>query len=67
MEALLRVYLENVLIDQQFLHHLKPGEEREIETSLYNPSAQPKPVYFTLYDISDKTPRLLFIQRYYLE
>lgn len=61
--ALLRVYLEKKLVDQQVIKDLKSNEEREFLTSIYNPSESPKRVYITLYNISAHPASLIFIKR----
>jgi len=61
--VLLRIYLGNELIDQQLIKGLKPGEEIEFETSIHNPSSEPKRMYITLYNVSQKPANLLFIKR----
>jgi len=62
--ALLRVYIGNELIDQQILRNYKPGEEREIITSIYNSSLEQKKLHLLIYDISKKSPELVFLKRF---
>ncbi len=61
--ALLRVHLENDLIDQQFLKDLRPGEERRFTTSVFNPTGEDKWVYVTLYDIQGRKAELVYFQK----
>jgi PKD repeat protein len=60
--VLLRVYLEDKLIDERLVRDLKPDEERPFESSVYNNSSEPKNIYLFLYDIAQKPSRLLFIK-----
>jgi hypothetical protein len=60
--VLLRVYLEEKLIDQRLVRDLKPDEERPFESSVYNGSSDPKKNYLFLYDLTQKPGRLLFIK-----
>lgn len=61
--VLLRIYLGNELVDQQLIKNLKPKGEVEFETSIYNPSSEPKTIYITLYNISQKPANLIFIKK----
>jgi hypothetical protein len=61
--ALLRVHLENALVDQQFLRDLRPGEERRFTTSVFNPSGEDKWVYITLYQIDGPKAELIYFQK----
>jgi hypothetical protein len=61
--ALLRVHLEDQLIDQQFLTDLKPGEKRAFSTSLRNPSSPAKKIYITVYDLDGRKAELIFFQK----
>jgi hypothetical protein len=65
--ALLRIYLENKLIDQQILKDLKPREEREFTTSIANPTSETKRIYVALYNISVKPAGLLFSRKFLIE
>ena len=60
--VLLRVYLEEKLIDQRLVRDLKPDEERPFESSVYNGSSDPRKIYLFLYDLTQKSSRLLFIK-----
>ena len=60
--VLLRVYLEEKLIDQRLVRDLKPDEERPFESSVYNGSSDPRKIYLFLYDLTQKPSRLLFIK-----
>ena len=60
--VLLRIYLEEKLIDQRLVRDLKPDEERPFESSVYNDSSEPRIIYLSLYDLSQKPGRLLFIK-----
>jgi PKD repeat protein len=61
--ALLRVHLEDRLIDQQFLKDLKPGDKREFQTSILNPSPEPKKIYLTIYNLDGPKPELIYFQK----
>lgn len=61
--ALLRIYLDNELINQQLIKKLKPNQEIDFETSIHNPSFSAKKIYITLYDISRSPPELLYLKR----
>lgn len=65
--ALLRIYLNSNLVDQQVLKDLKPGEVRPFESSIFNPGSADSSVYIVLYDISVKPETLLFIEKYELK
>jgi PKD repeat protein len=60
--VLLRVYLEDRLIDQRLIRDLKPDEERPFESSVYNDSSEARKIYLFLYDLSQKASRLLFVK-----
>ncbi|MDW7759088.1 MAG: PKD domain-containing protein [Acidobacteriota bacterium] len=60
--ALLRVHLEEELIDQKLLKDLKSGEQRSFESSVFNGSGTAKSVFLTLYDISSSPARILSIR-----
>jgi hypothetical protein len=64
--ALLRVYLEDRLVDQQFLRDLVPGERRSFETSILNPSAEPRRLYLTVYALEGSKAELIFFQKMWL-
>jgi PKD repeat protein len=61
--ALLRVHLEDQLIDQQFLTDLKPGDKRAFSTSLRNPTSAAKKLYVTVYDLDGQRAELIFFQK----
>ena len=60
--VLLRVYLEDKLVDERLFRDLDPDEERPFESSLYNGSPDPQKIYLFLYDLNQKPGRLLFIK-----
>lgn len=60
--ALLRVYLDDALIDQKIILDLKPGEERRFESSVFNPTAGRKRLLLALYDISRRPAAILYIK-----
>ena|GEM_PF-2518709 len=60
--VLLRVYLEDKLVDQRLVRDLKPDEERPFESSVLNGTAEAKKIYLFLYDLSEKPGRILFIK-----
>jgi hypothetical protein len=60
--VLLRVYLDDELIDQRLVRDLKPDEGRPFESSVFNGSAEPRKVYLFLYYISQKPAQVLFIK-----
>lgn len=60
--ALLRVFLNDALVDQKIVLDLKPGEERRFESSVFNPSAGRKRLLLALYDISRRPAAILYIR-----
>lgn len=58
--ALLRVYLNDELIDQKLVQDLRPGEERAFESSVTVPTAERKRLVLILYDISRKPAPILY-------
>ncbi len=64
--VLLRIYLGNKVVDQKLMEKVKPGQEIEFETSIYNSSPELKSIYLAFYDISVKPPTLLFIKKFTL-
>jgi PKD repeat protein len=60
--ALLRIHLEENLVDQKLLKDLKAGEQRSFESSVFNSSATAKSIFLTLYDISSSPARILSIR-----
>ncbi|MDH5707225.1 MAG: hypothetical protein OEZ45_14545, partial [Candidatus Aminicenantes bacterium] len=64
--VLMRIYLNNEVVDQKLIENVKPNAEIEFETSIYNASSELKKVYLVFYNISQKPPELLYIKRYIL-
>ncbi|MFC2169194.1 PKD domain-containing protein [Acidobacteriota bacterium] len=60
--VLLRIYLDNGLIDQQLIRALEAKTEKEFDVSFSDPSPANKKIYVSLYDISTKPPVLLAIK-----
>jgi PKD repeat protein len=60
--ALLRVFLDDVLVDQKIVQDLKPGEERGFESSVFNPTAGRKRLVLALYDISRRPAAILYLR-----
>jgi PKD repeat protein len=60
--ALLRVFLDDVLVDQKIVLDLKPGEERRFESSVLNPTAGRKRLLLALYDISRRPAAILYLK-----
>lgn len=62
--GLLRVHLDQELVDLQILRDLRPGETRSFKTSIFNPSPEARTIYLTLYDITDpNAPKLLYLKK----
>lgn len=61
--CLLRVYLNNQLVDEQILRDLRPDLPREIISSITEIPTEAEKFYLTIYDISKKPPELLFLKR----
>lgn len=61
--VLLRVYLGRELVDQQLIKDLKPKQEVSFESSVYNPTAEPKKIFIALYNISESPAQLLSIKK----
>ncbi|MGB9893528.1 MAG: hypothetical protein ACPLRA_03880, partial [Candidatus Saccharicenans sp.] len=61
--CLLRVYLNNQLVDEQILRDLRPELPKEIIFSISEIPAEAEKFYLTIYDISKKPPELLFLKR----
>lgn len=61
--AVLRVHLENQLVDQQFLRDLRAGDRREFMTSVLNPSPEPKKLYLTIYNLDSPKAELIYFQK----
>jgi hypothetical protein len=60
--ALLRIYLDDELIDQKLLSTLRAGETRKFLTSLITASESRKKIYIALYDISPSPARLIAVR-----
>ena len=60
--ALLRISLDDKIIDQKLLRDLEPGEERIFETSVFNPAPERKKLNLYLYDISRSPAELLYLK-----
>jgi PKD repeat protein len=60
--ALLRVFLDDALVDQKIVLDLKPGEERRFESSVFNPTAGRKRLLLALYDISRRPAAILYLR-----
>ncbi|MFC2161019.1 PKD domain-containing protein [Acidobacteriota bacterium] len=61
-DALIRIYLDDELIDQKILKDLETGEEREFVTSVFNLVDKEKKIYITVYDISTDKANLIYIK-----
>jgi PKD repeat protein len=62
--ALLRVFLDDALVDQKIVQDLKPGEERRFESSVFNPDAARKKLIVALYDISRSPAAIFYIREF---
>ncbi len=60
--GLLRVFLDDALVDQKIVLDLKPGEERKFESSVLNPTAGRKRLVLALYDISRRPAAILYLR-----
>ncbi len=60
--ALLRIFLDDGLVDQKIVLDLKPGEERKFESSVLNPTADRKRLVLALYDISRRPAAILYLK-----
>jgi PKD repeat protein len=60
--ALLRIYLEDELVDERLLKNLRSLEEREFVTSIFFPSKGTRMLYVALYDISKVPPEIIFVK-----
>lgn len=65
--ALIRIYFEETLIDQKLIKNFKQNQEKEFETSLLLGISDVKKVYITIYDITEKPQKLLFLQKFFLK
>ena len=61
--VLLRIYLDDEMVDQQLIKNLKPKQEVAFKTSIYNPTLAPKKVFIALYNISERPANLLSIKK----
>ncbi len=59
--ALLRIYLDEELIDQQLLEDLTADEERQFSSSILLGTDGPRKLYITLYDISQPSAVLQYL------
>ena len=60
--ALLRVFLDDEIVDQKIVQDLKPGEERGFESSVFNPTAGRKRLVLALYNISRRPAAILYLR-----
>ncbi len=60
--ALLRVFLDDELVDQKIVLDLKPGEERGFESSVFNATAGRKRLLLVLYDVSRRPAVILYLR-----
>lgn len=60
--VLLRVYLDEELIDQKILRNLNPSEERVFETSIFNSSEDEKKIVILLFNISREPADLVYVR-----
>ncbi len=65
--ALLRIYVEEELIDQKLIKDFKQSQDREFETSLLYGTYEGKRVYVIIYDITEKPQKLLFLKKFLLK
>lgn len=61
--CLLRVYLNNQLVDEQVLRNLRIDSPKVISSSINDIPPEAEKIYLTVYDISRKPPRLLSLKR----
>jgi len=59
---LLRVRLNDKLVDQKLMENLGAGETKTFETSLINPTAESRRIILTVYDMTGYKPELLYIR-----
>jgi len=59
---LLRVRLNDKLIDQKLMENLQAGETKEFETSLINPTEESQRIILGLYDMAGYKPELLYMR-----
>jgi PKD repeat protein len=59
---LLRVRLNDKLIDQKLMENLGAGETKTFETSLINPTAESRRIIIAVYDMTGYKPELLYIR-----
>jgi PKD repeat protein len=61
-KSLLRIYLGNDVIDQQFITDLEPDETQPFQTSIRYNEAESEILYFILYDITEEPAVLLSVR-----
>jgi PKD repeat protein len=59
---LLRVRLNDKLIDQKLMENLQAGETKAFETSLINPTAEGRRINLAVYDMTGFKPELLYMR-----
>jgi len=64
--ALLRIYIENELIDQKILKDFKKDDEVNFETSILVRDFKGERIYILLYDITSDKPKLIYLKKYLL-
>jgi len=60
--GLLRIHLDDELIDQQIVRDLKKNDERRFVTSIHNQTPKAKKIYISLYDITGSEPKLVYLK-----
>ena len=60
--GLLRVHLDDELVDQQIVRDLKKNDERRFVTSIHNQTPKAKKIYISLYDITGSEPKLVYLK-----
>jgi hypothetical protein len=60
--VLLRIYLDEEMVDQKLLKSLNPDEEREFESSIYNTAGEGKKIVILLYNISREPADLVYVK-----
>ncbi len=65
--AVLRIFLNDKLIQQNIIKDLKEGKDIEFATSILNKKISGGKLYITVYDITTKPPKLIFFERYFLK
>ncbi len=59
---LLRVRLNDKLVDQKLLENLGAGETKVFETSLINPTPESRRINLALFDMTGHKPELLYMR-----